>query len=282
MRFRSYLALAPFAFGVSLRLAMIVVTILLSGPLVAADSEAPPLITDRPDVTESSEVVDRGLVQVEMGYSFFRFEDGSERLDLWALPGTLVRVGLHDRVELRVEWAGYLRESLDVGGSSHEDSGWGNAALGAKIKLRDEKGAAPQLALLVDAVVPSGTKSFRAERVDPAVRLAGSHTLTERLGLGYNFGFGALTIEEASGDIDTLGLGRYSLALGIGLSEHWGTFVEVFGFMPTSGGPAHSVDAGLTYLVSRNLQLDLSGGLGVNDRAEDWFVGAGISFRLPR
>jgi hypothetical protein len=203
-----------------------------------------------------------------MGYSFLRFEDAHEKLDLWAFPGTLVRVGLHERVELRLEWAGYLDESLDLGSSTSEDSGWGNTALGVKIKLREEKDAAPQLALLVDAVVPSGSKSFRAERVDPAIRLAGSH--------------GALTIEEASGDLDTLGLGRYSLALGIGLSERWGTFIEVFGFMPTAGGPAHSLDSGLTYLISRTVQLDLSGGLGLNDRAEDWFVGAGISIRLPR
>lgn len=270
------------AFEISVRLAAIVAVVLLAVPVVGADSGAPPLVTDRPDVTESSQVVPRGLVQVEMGYSFLRFEEGDARLDLSAFPGTLVRVGLHDRVELRVEWAGYLSESLDAGQSSHEDSGWGNTALGAKIKLREEEGAAPQLALLVDAVVPSGSKSFRAERVDPAVRVAGSNTLSERLGLGYNFGFGALSIEEASGDIDTLGLWRYSLALGIGLSERWGTFVEVFGFVPTAGGPAHSLDSGLTYLVSRTVQVDISGGLGLNERAEDWFVGVGISFRLPR
>lgn len=269
------------AIETALRQTAIVMVVLIAVPAVGADSAAPPLITDRPDVTESSEVVGRGLVQVEMGYSFFRFEDGDARLDLSAFPGTLVRVGLHDRVELRVEWAGYLSESLDSGLSSREDSGWGNAALGAKIKLREEKGAAPELSLLVDAIIPSGSKSFRAERIDPAIRFAGSHTLSERLGLGYNVGFGALTIEEDSGDTDTLGLGRYSLALGIGLSERWGTFVEVFGFMPTTGGPAHSLDSGLTYLVTRNVQLDISGGLGLNDRAEDWFVGAGISFRLP-
>ena len=256
--------------------------VLVAPPVVGASAEAPPLVTDRPDVTESSEVVPPGLVQVEMGYSFLRFKDAHEKLDLWAFPGTLVRVGLHERVELRLEWAGYLDESLDLGSSTSEDSGWGNTALGVKIKLREEKDAAPQLALLVDAVVPSGSKSFRAERVDPAIRLAGSHTLSDRLGLGYNLGLGALTIEEASGDLDTLGLGRYSLALGIGLSERWGTFIEVFGFMPTAGGPAHSLDSGLTYLISRTVQLDLSGGLGLNDRAEDWFVGAGISIRLPR
>ena len=249
---------------------------------VAFAEEPPPMVTDRPDVTESAETVRRGAVQFELGYLFTRFSDDFENTDLQALPATLIRVGLDPRVELRLEWAGLLSESSHAGGARSEETGSGNTAVGAKIKIREEQGAWPQLAVLVDAVLPTGSKSFRADRIEPAVRVAASHTLTERLGLGYNLGFGALTLDEAPEDLDTKGLGRYSVSLAIGVSDRVGSFVELFGFLPTEGGPAHALDAGFTWLTSPNVQLDLSGGVGLNDRAPDWLVGGGVSFRLPR
>jgi len=251
-------------------------------PVVA--EEEPPLVTDRPDVTESSETVARGRVQIEAGYSFVKFELDDESLEISAFPSTLVRVGVDPRVELRFEWLGYLSERREEGGIRTDDSGPGNTALGAKIKLREERGAAPQLALLADAVLPTGSKALRTERIDPALRIAGSNTLSDRLSVGYNLGLAALSLEDDTGEVGTYGIGRYSAALGIGISERWGTFVEFFGFIPVSGPDAtiHSFDAGFTYLSSKTVQLDISGGVGLNRSADDWFVGAGFSIRLPR
>ena len=262
----------------------IVSSIVLSFTLgfVALAEEPPPLVTDRPDVTESAETVRRGAVQLELGYLFARFSDDFESVDVQAMPATLIRVGLDPRVELRIEWAGLLGESRESGGLRSEESGSGNTVFGVKFKVREEQGASPQLAVLVDAVLPTGSKSFRADRLEPAVRVAASHTLTERIGLAYNLGFGALTLDESPSDFDTRGLGRYSVSLAIAVHDKVGSFVELFGFLPTEGGPAHALDAGFTWLTSPNVQLDLSGGVGLNDRAQDWFVGGGVSFRLPR
>ncbi len=257
--------------------ALLAASALVGGSPAATAAEPPPLVTDRPDVTESAETVRRGAVQVEIGYGHARVDgDGGVELDRTSFPATLVRVGLGDRVELRVGWDGYVAESLDAGGVETEQTGVADLALGAKVKLREG------LALLVGAGVPSGSRAFRAERVDPAVVLAASHALTDALSLGYNVGYGAETVQDAPGDLDTRGLGRYSASLAIGLTDRWGAFVEAFGFLPADGGPAHSADAGVTFLASKNVQLDLSGGAGLNERADDWFVGAGISFRVPR
>jgi hypothetical protein len=257
--------------------------VLVGAGALAADSPAP-LVTDRPDVTESSETVARGLVQVEAGFGFSRIEQGGETLEVTSVPATLVRVGLDHNIELRFEWAGLINESWEQEDLFGDDTGTGNTALGAKIKLREERGAVPQLALLVDASLPTGSRSLRTERIDPGVRLAGSHALTERLGLGYNVGVAAASLEDEEGDTDTHGQGRYSASLAIGLAERWGAFVELFGFVPLSGPEpsTHLFDAGITCLSSKNVQLDFSAGVGLNNDAEDWFVGAGISFRLPR
>ncbi|MBI2071420.1 MAG: transporter [Gemmatimonadetes bacterium] len=62
----------------------------------------------------------------------------------------------------------------------------------------------------------------------------------------------------------------------------WRQFAETFGSLPAGDGDAgHHVDGGFTFLVRDNLQLDLSFGRGIAG-ASDWFVGAGVSVRLPR
>jgi hypothetical protein len=249
----------------------------------AADT-ASPLVTDRPDVTESAETVSRGLVQIEVGFNFVNFDKEGESLGVTTFPTTLIRVGLDRKVELRFEWLGMVSESREEDGTTSHEAGPGNTTMGAKIKLREERGAAPQLALLVDAVLPTGSESLRTERIDPGLRLAGSHTLSERLGVAYNLGVVALSIEEEGGDVDTHAVGRYSAALAIGINQRWNSFVELFGFVPLAGPePTKNLfDAGFTYLSSKIVQLDLSAGLGLNENADDWFVGAGFSIRLPR
>jgi hypothetical protein len=267
-----------------LRSTIAAVLLLFAVVCPAAAEEEPPLVTDRPDVTESAETVARGRVQIEAGYNFVNFDLGDETLELSVFPSTLVRVGLDRRVELRFEWLGYISESRTEDGIRTDDSGPGNTALGAKIKLREERGAAPQLALLVDAALPTGNKALRTERIDPAIRLAGSNTFSDRLSLGYNLGVVALSIEDDIGEANSYAIGRYSAALGIGINERWGSFVEFFGFIPFSGpeSPRNSFDTGFTYLSSKTVQLDVSGGIGLNRHADDWFVGAGFSIRLPR
>ena len=85
------------------------------------------------------------------------------------------------------------------------------------------------------------------------------------------------------GERDTLSNAFYTVALGFGLNDRLSAFVELYGDIPASasGGPANSFDGGFTYLVRDNLQLDLAGGVGVSDAADDWFVGLGLSLRLP-
>ena len=41
----------------------------------------------------------------------------------------------------------------------------------------------------------------------------------------------------------------------------------------------HYLDGGVTYLINMNLQLDARIGLGLNDDAAEFFVGAGVSYR---
>ncbi len=73
----------------------------------------------------------------------------------------------------------------------------------------------------------------------------------------------------------------YSTALGFGITEKLGGFVELFGSFRNSISPEHFLDGGFTYLVSNDIQLDLSAGTRIFFEDTNWFVNGGLSIRIP-
>lgn len=255
--------------------------LLLAPALTAQQAE---LVTDRPDQTESALTVPVGTTQLEVGWGFSRADFGRLKVETHELPSTLVRLGLAERFELRLGWTGYVEQEVSGRGVFGDAGGVGDAELGAKVHLRRESGRAPETALLVATSVPVGEEPFTSDRFDPSFRFALSHTLSDRLGFAYNLGMSWESAPGPGGDVSTLSTYLYTAALGIALSDQWGAFVEVFGDIPGSapGDPAHSFDGGLTYLIHDRLQLDAFAGFGLDDEADDWFAGLGVSVRWPR
>lgn len=245
-------------------------------------AELPELVTDRPDQTESSTTVPYESIQIETGWTHSERNDDDLETDVF--PETLLRYGLAEKLELRFIYAGYVWEndvSTDAGAQDNEGSG--DLAVGFKLKLWDEEDWLPEAAFMSHLTMPAGKAPFSSERYDPDYRLAFAHTLSERLSLAYNLGQVWSTEQDDAGDRDTRHQFQYTAALGIGLNDELGCFVEFFGDIPTgdSDGPANYFDGGFTYLVKDNLQLDVSSGVGLSDNADDWFVGAGFSIRSP-
>lgn len=226
------------------------------------------MVTDRPDATESSSVIKPGFIQAELGWLYTKSGD----IKTHELPQTLFRIGVVDRVELRLGWGGY-QNATSAGGAD----GVGDFELGAKVYIAEEQGGLPEIALLGGISVPSGDDDVSSNEVDPAFRFSFSHTLSDTFSLGYNLG-----AEWATEDGSTLSSFVYTAALGAGLTESIGAYVEFFGDVGMSAsGEAHSFDGGFTYLLRENLQLDAFAGVGLSDDADDWFVGTGMSFRFP-
>src|SRR5262247_1179263 len=85
--------------------------ILAAAPGQAQTSQPDPeLVTDRPDFTESSEVVGRGVLQVESGLTLEQPDDSVRQV---TLPQLLFRFGLGSRVELRLASDGYVAQSVE-------------------------------------------------------------------------------------------------------------------------------------------------------------------------
>ena len=244
--------------------------------LIAASSPvcADSLVTDRPDATESSSVIASGFAQFEVGVTAVEGTDGESAVEY---GGSLLRVGLVEDWELRLGWGGYL-ESDTVSGAN-------DAMLGFKYYITPEGDSwlEPEAAILVHTSLPVGDRDITSDECDPDFLLSFSHTLSEQFSLGYNLGGMLETSEKADGGETTLSSGLYSVALGYGATEQLGLFLEVFGAVGLSAeaSPA-SLDGGITWLFNDDSQLDVFAGVGLNDDADDWFVGLGYSIRWAR
>ena len=250
---------------------------LITAPIWGSARAAEPLVTDRPDQTESATLVQPGRYQLETGWLWSNNDDDGVDTETRELGGSLLRIGL-DHFELRIGWDGLIDQDVETGGGSTTVDGPGDAEIGAKLHLFEEKDRRPEIALLVGATVPIGDDDVSSNRVDPSFRLSLAHTLTDRIGIGYNAGMAWSSEPDSGGERDTLSRFVYTVATGIGINDRLSAFVELFGEAGGSAGgsPSNSLDGGITYLVRDNIQLDASAGLGLSDAADDWFLSAGV------
>jgi hypothetical protein len=260
----------------------------------AVGQEPGPIVTDRPDQTESAESVPSGSFQFELGWTYaLDREDGIE-VRTHSVPAALLRVGLGSGLEARLGFAGWI--SQEQNGSdplldrSFDESavGTGDADLGFKWQIAELESAGTRVALLGSVSLPIGDQGLGSERADPAFRLAISNELSDRVSLGYNAGVQWETIDgspdAAVRTLDTQADLLYTVAIGFGLTDRLGAFVEGFGLLGLieDRPDRHNLDGGFTLLLSDTIQLDASAGLGLNAAADDWFVSAGVSSRFPR
>ena len=146
--------------------------------------------------------------------------------------------------------------------------------LGVKIDIAEEKNGMPEIAL-IGQVFPlfSASQDYRPETTAIDFRFSFSHTLGKKSSLGYNIGaqWGNDSPEAAA---------IYSVAYGHSLTDEFGVYAEIYGDFPEDSSANHYWDAGVTYLVSNNLQLDAYLGTSIT-KGQDLLLGLGASFRIP-
>lgn len=252
------------------RLAALLVGLAMGIPAVVRAQE--PLVTDRPDFTESTEVVRRGHVQVEGGYTFSRM--GSEHRH--AFGEVLVRVPVSARLELRFALNSYLVVRWHGG----ERSGFEDGVLGFKLKLleglEERDVARPAVALLVATSVPTGGPAYGESGLQPEVKLALAWPVSHRLSVSSNL-IAAVPRERGERFLQFAA----SLSAGCSLGERVAGYVEVYGFEPAErGGPSLAyANGGLTLLLSPDHQLDVRAGRALNAADTHYFVGVGLGVR---
>ena len=238
-----------------------------------------PLVTDRPDFTEASTTVGRGVGQLEFGYTYIHDSEGDESLNAHSCPETLLRVGVFaEWLEFRVAW-NYAEERVQSSAGSARLSGSEDLYLGFKIALTPQEGILPEMAIMPQMTVPTGGSDFSADETLPGMSWLYSWDINDLLSTAGS--------TQANKSIDVTG-GEYveiaqSWTIGYSLSDQIGAFTEWFAFIPSGADearPEHYLNGGFTYLVNNNLQLDIRAGLGLNEAADDFFAGTGAAIRF--
>lgn len=248
-------------------LSALLLVALLTLPAVA--QELPAMETDRPDFTEGTQTVPPGHFQVEAGATFADSDGVDER----SVGETLFRIGLAERLELRVGAGSHLRS--EAGPVTAE--GYGDTSLGLKWGWTENRGGRPASSLLVTAGLPWGDSEVTGDDVEPSAVVALAWELAPGTGLGVNLGW-----ERPEGDDgDSFDAFLASAAVGWELpADGWGLFVEAYGFSreEPGGDPTVYADAGVTFSPRPGLQFDLR--LGANLEGPDQtFVGVGFAWR---
>lgn len=228
-----------------------------------------PISTDRPDQTESAQLVPAGVVQVEGGATL----SASRGARTTSYGEILVRAGLHDALELRVEPLTYTTVR---GGGAARAGGVEDVGLGIKVPLfrRDSVPRfVPDVSVIGATSLPTGARHLRGDGAQPGAVLAADWSLAERLGFGSN-----LTISRGRTDGERYWERGASATLGIGLSERAGMYAEWFAVRDTRDDAAvHVLNSGITYRLSRDFQLDARIGRGNRDSGS--FGGIGFATR---
>jgi hypothetical protein len=246
------------------------------GPAPEGEEDDSEITTDRPDFTEASSTVGNGTLQIESGYTYFYDNDGGVQTRVHTLPEALFRYGVvADWLELRAAW-NYTHEIVD----SDHTSGADDLYLGAKFALTLQDGAIPEMALVPQMRVPTGTNAFSANEVLPGMNWLYGWDINEFLATGGSTQFNR-AIDDGTGN--TFTQWAQSWTINYTLAERLGGYTEWFAFFPDNADTApieHYFDGGLTFRPTKDQQFDVRGGMGLNEAAADYFVGVGYSVRF--
>jgi hypothetical protein len=235
-----------------------------------------PLSTDRPDFTESSTTVGRGVFQLEAGYTFVSDDEDGVSTRAHSFPEPLLRVGiLADWLEARVAWNWVDERVADDSASGSED-----LYLGFKLAMTPQQGFLPEMALIPQMTVPTGSDDFTADKVLPGVNWIYAWEITDSLSTAGSTQFNQ-AIDPTTGDTYTEWAQSWTIAAS--LTDNFGTYAEYFVLAPMNADsvvPENYFNGGFTYLFSDNIQWDIRGGVGLNNSAADYFLGTGLSVRV--
>jgi len=223
------------------------------------------IITDRPDQTESSSTVGNGNLQIETGLLIgFEGEVQNSTRQILA-PSSLFRYGISKGVELR-----FLNQFETLKNANLSIQGISDIEIGTKIQILKQEDKDVEVAFLSHLIVPIGTSELTNDNFGTINKVCFSHDLNEKMSIGYNLGYNYFG--EDNGDL------TYSIALGIGVNEQVGIYIEPYGEMVNFDETVLNFDAGLTYLANENLQFDFSFGTGINERMN--YISAGFSWLI--
>jgi hypothetical protein len=227
------------------------------------------IVAERPSFSTSPDATPAGHVTVEAGVEYGRDDRGGSEIDRVTLPFALARLGLVRSLELRLGWSGYS----EIRQAGRQRDSLADPSIGFKWQLNEGRAGVPRTGLVFDVGIPVG-EGTGTDEVTLTTALAWSHGITDSIGL-----FGTSTIGTPQGVRGDAIESTHAAGVGLALGAGWGTFAEYFATVDDARRNTHTLDAGITFLVTNDLQLDGIVGVGLDDGAGDAFFGLGGAWR---
>ena len=235
-----------------------------------------PLSTDRPDRTESPYTVPHGWFQIESDVaSWGRIDGVDERLTSTSFLTLNMKYGVTQRIDLQMVFSPWVRVEEEVAGSvtsSRTDTG--PLGLRAKFNIVGNDVAGPAFALLPYVFVPThGDNVFDDVTFGIVTPVS--------IPVGENAAFSAMAGVSRIDNEDTWVLA--SVSIGSVLFGALSGFIELYtsrNSFETDAIDDATIDAGITYALGENWQLDTGVYRGLVDETEDWRVFLGASGRF--
>ncbi len=250
---------------------LITISLLLVTSVNYCFAQVEKIDTDRPDQTESAVLVPKKWLQFEIGFSK-QVNNAAE--NEFQHPTLLSKYGISKRIEFRLITTVQTNTDISNPLIKQSNSGLTPVEIGAKIALWEEKKLLPKTSLIFHVGIPKlASNYFQVDHLAPNFRFTMQHSLTKKIGLGYNVG------AEWDG-VNKEATWIYTFAPGINLNEKWYGYIEAFGFISKQNNPEHSLDGGIAYYINPNFKIDLSSGFGISKAAPDWYIAVGGSIRF--
>jgi Putative MetA-pathway of phenol degradation len=249
---------------------MILATLIVYlGPIPARADSCPSIkdeiITDRPDITNSSVVVPPGSLQIENGINFSA-RDGNQLIDG---ANTRLRVGIADCLEFLVDTPTYF---ANLGSSAN--SGFSDLAPALKWQISPIPGKV-DLSVVFGAALPTGSASIAGPGAQPYLQFPWSWELRSGWGLS-----GMFTEFFRPSDSISKRITETTFVIEKKVTERASLFVEYVGDYPENASSAQLLNSGALYRLSSNQQVDFHVALGLNHNAPSYIVGVGYSVRF--
>ena len=247
------------------------VTVVLAGMVV--------MIFPRPSNAsqfESPALTPKGEFLLELNTTVEREENSTEEVTTYLFPQPTLYIGVLSNFEFQLESDAVA--VIDPDGGKSESTG-NDFVIKGKVGLTRENGWIPQSAVFSVLSFPTGGDAVTSDGVDPTVSYLASWGLSHDMVFTLNVGFGAPT----NGPDESNRYFEFSsvVTLEFPLVGDLGGFAEYFNAIGNESEPdQHSIDAGLSYQIAKNLAAEFTGGAGLVEAASDYFfsVQFGISF----
>ncbi len=234
-------------------------------------NELPDISADRPGIATSPYIATSKIIQIETGFSYENDKRENTLQETFLYNTSLLRYGLNNNSEIRLQ-----TDYISVKTDSINNTGFNPFTIGTKLLISEQKGILPKTSFLLNMTLPCfGDKNLRPENLTPSIYLLMHNDITKKINICYNIG---IEYDGESANPSEFA----AICLGYSFTEKINGFVENYNWFSNSTKPENFIDCGFAYIIGKNIQLDISGNMNIQDIENYFMINFGVSWRITK